>query len=551
MKNKLHGSTWLLGVALAMGSNVLLAQEFEFADDGRLTAPIYRYGDTGGNGEFWDGQELSNNALQFQYTGNGQAGTFVFGVDGTFTTPAISVLGGSTLANLIFGDTGGNGQFWNAAELADNNLQVQYSGNGQAGTYFFGVDGTLTTPILELADGPAGNGQVWTQQEIAANQLQVLYSAQPNPDVAPEFIFSPQGFFETPVLQLGDLAGNGEVWTQQELLAAVTDVDNVPGGNTLQVQYSGAGQAGTFNFGVTGVFEAPILQLADIAGNDQVWTQQELGTAVATANGNGPTNNANNARLQYSGAGQAGTYFFGVDGRFTTPILQLADGPAGNDQLWTLEEIDANVLEVLYSGTPGTNTPSFTFSPFGIFETPILQLADTGGNTQVWTIEELADNNLEIFYSGNPGPAVPSYVFGVNGTLTVPTLVETSDVFYKENIAPINGALEMVRALKGVSFNWKDSGRESIGFVAQDIEEILPQLVHTDTDGHKAVEYSKIVAVLVEAFKEQQQLIDQQATELQVMRQEVSEVRELSARLELLEDYLIPSSGTQTVQVSQ
>ena len=507
---------------------------------------------------------------------------------------------------------------------------MQYSGAGQAGTFNFGVTGVFETPILQLADGPAANGQIWTQQEIAANQLQVLYSAQPNADVAPEFIFSPQGFFRAPVLQLGDLAGNGQFWTQQELLDAVTAVDNVPGGNTLQVQYSGAGQAGTFNFGVTGVFEAPILQVADTGGNGQVWTQQELANQAFqlqySGAGQAGTYNfgvdgtfltpilqlgdtgangqfwsqqelANQTlQIQYSGAAQAGTYIFGVDGTLTTPILQLGDTGAngqfwsqqeladqtfqlqysgagqagtynfgvdgtlltpilqfgdtgGNNQFWDLEELADNSFQVQYSGAGQAGT--YNFGVDGVLEVPVLQLADTGGNNQIWNIEELADNNLEIVYSGNPGPEVPTYVFGVNGTLTVPTLVQTSDAKYKENIAPLNNALDTINALEGVSFNWKDSGRESIGFVAQDIEQVVPELVHTGTDGSKAVEYSKLVAVLVEALKEQQKMIDAQTNELVNLRAEMTSVNELQARLGLLEELLLSDSSIELTQVSQ
>ncbi len=740
MKNQSYRLKLLISATLATGSGLTLAQDFDFANDGRLTAPIYRYGDTAGNGQFWDGQELGDNNLQFQYTGAGQAGTYIFGIDGTFTTPSINVLNGSNFGSIIFGDTGGNGQLWSQQELADNTfqliysaqpnpnvapefifspqgffrvpilqfgdlagnnqfwtqqelqaaatdvdnvpggntLQLQYSGAGQAGTFNFGVTGVFETPILQLADGPAANGQIWTQQEIAANQLQVLYSAQPNPDVAPEFIFSPQGFFRAPVLQLGDLAGNGQFWTQQELLDAVTAVDNVPGGNTLQIQYSGAGQAGTFNFGVTGVFEAPIVQVADTGGNGQVWTQQELanqtfqlqysgagqaGTYIFGVDGTLTTpvlqlgdTGANNQfwtqqelanqtlQVQYSGAGQAGTYIFGVDGTFLTPVLQLGD-TGGNGQVWDLEELADNALQIQYSGaglagtynfgvdgtfltpilqlgdtggngqfwsqqeladqtfqlqysgagqagtynfgvdgtfltpilqfgdTGGNNqfwdleelvdnsfqiqysgagqAGTYNFGTDGVLEVPVLQLADTGGNNQIWNIEELIDNNLEIVYSGNPGPEVPSYIFGVDGTLTVPTLVETSDAKYKENVAPLNNALDTINALEGVSFNWKDSGRESIGFVAQDIEQVVPQLVHTATDGSKAVEYSKLVAVLVEALKEQQKMIDAQTNELVNLRTQMTSVNELQARLGLLEELLLMDSNIQLTQVSQ
>ncbi len=560
MKKQLHRLKFLISAVLAVGSISLLAQDFDFANDGRLTAPIYRYGDTAGNGQFWDGQELGNNNLQFQYTGAGQAGTYVFGIDGTFTTPSINVLNGSTFGNIIFGDTGGNSQFWNAAELVNNNLQVQYSGNGQAGTFLFGLDGRFTSPIYRFGD-TAGNGQFWDAQELGDNNLRFQYSGSgqagtyafgingsftsptiewadnttnPNGQTwasleladqdlqvqysglaqAGTYNFGVDGTFTSPVVQLGDTGGNNQFWDLEELA-----------NNAFQVQYSGNAQAGTYNFGVDGTFTSPIVQLGDTGGNNQFWDLEEL---------------ANNTfQVQYSGNGQAGTYNFGVDGRFTAPIVRLGD-TGGNSQFWDMEELGDNTLQVQYTGNGQAGT--FLFGVDGVLAAPVFQAADTGGNGQVWTIEELADNNLEIFYSGNPGPEVPTYVFGVNGTLSVPTLVQTSDAKYKENIAPLSHALDTINALEGISFTWKDSGRESIGFVAQDIEQVVPQLVHTGSDGSKAVEYSKVVAILVEALKEQQILINDQAHELKVIRDDMVTIRELKANLEWLEQALMPET---------
>ena len=130
---------------------------------------------------------------------------------------------------------------------------------------------------------------------------------------------------------------------------------------------------------------------------------------------------------------------------------------------------------IQYSGA--AQAGSYLFGVDGVLETPVLRLGDTGGNNQTWRIEELADQSMQIQYSG--AALAGTYSFGVNGTLTVPTLVQTSDQKFKENIQPLNNALAMANALHGVSFNWKTSGRASLGFVAQDVEAVLPELVHT------------------------------------------------------------------------
>ena len=82
-----------------------------------------------------------------------------------------------------------------------------------------------------------------------------------------------------------------------------------------------------------------------------------------------------------------------------------------------------------------------------------------------------------------------------------------SDVSLKENIQPINNALDKVSKLKGVTFDWKQSDslleiKEDIGFIAQDVQEVLPELVRENDNGKLSVRDKGIVPVLVEAIKE-------------------------------------------------
>lgn len=83
----------------------------------------------------------------------------------------------------------------------------------------------------------------------------------------------------------------------------------------------------------------------------------------------------------------------------------------------------------------------------------------------------------------------------------------SSDAALKDNIATIANPLDLVSKLRGVDFTWKKNGKKSIGFVAQEVEQVIPQVVDTQEVG-KSVAYSNIVAVLIEAVKEQQKEID-------------------------------------------
>jgi len=89
------------------------------------------------------------------------------------------------------------------------------------------------------------------------------------------------------------------------------------------------------------------------------------------------------------------------------------------------------------------------------------------------------------------------------------TAFYSSDIRLKENIHPIQNALEKVESISGNTYDWKVGYEEfhshkgnDIGVIAQEIEQILPQIVTNRDNGYKAVQYEKIVPLLIEAIKE-------------------------------------------------
>lgn len=94
-------------------------------------------------------------------------------------------------------------------------------------------------------------------------------------------------------------------------------------------------------------------------------------------------------------------------------------------------------------------------------------------------------------------------------TISATTITETSDERLKSNIVPLTDALDIVKALNGKAFT-KDN-KASIGLIAQQVQEVLPQVVITADDeiGTMSVQYGNIVAVLIEAIKEQQIQIEE------------------------------------------
>jgi hypothetical protein len=91
---------------------------------------------------------------------------------------------------------------------------------------------------------------------------------------------------------------------------------------------------------------------------------------------------------------------------------------------------------------------------------------------------------------------------GVSGQLTCTTLVETSSIAFKENINPIENALDTVMQLFGVTYDRKDNKEHEAGLIAEHVYKVAPDLVSLDKDGKPyGIKYTKLGAYLIESIK--------------------------------------------------
>jgi flagellar biogenesis protein FliO len=95
-----------------------------------------------------------------------------------------------------------------------------------------------------------------------------------------------------------------------------------------------------------------------------------------------------------------------------------------------------------------------------------------------------------------------------NGTLFVTNYNTSSDYNLKDNIITITDGLNTIEKLRGVSFTWKNSGEKSYGVIAQELEQILPDIV-SGAGGHKSVNYNALIGFLIEAVKELSDRVDE------------------------------------------
>jgi hypothetical protein len=137
---------------------------------------------------------------------------------------------------------------------------------------------------------------------------------------------------------------------------------------------------------------------------------------------------------------------------------------------------------------------------------------------------------LRIDNLGNVGigTSAPTVRLQVAGDIIANSIAGSSDARFKTNITPIENPLQKVLRLRGVKFDWNKkafpdrsfSDSRAIGFIAQEVEKVLPEVVQTEktAEGYMAVQYDKVVALLVEAIKEQQKQINSLKAELKKQR---------------------------------
>ncbi|MHA4738712.1 tail fiber domain-containing protein [Dyadobacter sp. MSC1_007] len=142
----------------------------------------------------------------------------------------------------------------------------------------------------------------------------------------------------------------------------------------------------------------------------------------------------------------------------------------------------------------------------------------------------MVHDNAIGFYRGNAW----RLVVGSDGIVSANTFFSTSDKRLKTNIQPLDSSLPNIARLRGYTYNWKDpknSAKLQTGLIAQEVEAYFPELVNTDKEGYKAVNYIGLIPHLIEAVKE----LDQKTSEIAELKKELTEVKQLNKRMTEME----------------
>jgi hypothetical protein len=197
------------------------------------------------------------------------------------------------------------------------------------------------------------------------------------------------------------------------------------------------------------------------------------------------------------------------------------------DKTYLSKEINFNKTPIMWSGMevyPGNGATSNLYGTLNVIknpEEPTIPNINTDGNLKV-NLNATINKNLKV-----NGQATFNKDVKMNKKLLLANCgnvakridradrLPSSDQTLKTNITPITDSLSKVLQLNGVEFDFIPGvncgylKKHQIGLIAQDVNKVIPEVVGKNSDGTLGVSYQHLVAVLIEAIKEQQQEIEE------------------------------------------
>jgi hypothetical protein len=226
------------------------------------------------------------------------------------------------------------------------------------------------------------------------------------------------------------------------------------------------------------------------------------------------------ARIAAYSDGTGSKLMFGTSANYASGITNTAITINNKGNVGIGTTTPSNALTVISNWNTYTYPEAFSIT--GTY--PSIAFRSTNANATTW-LNHVADNRTLYWYNdpltNNTNNWTDKMHLDTSGNLTIAGLFSpASDIRLKNNIVNLSGsdALLKVDQLQGVSFTWKGSGLKSLGFIAQDVEKILPELVSTDSAGMKSMNYDGVIPVLVEAIKNQQSQINELKKEIEILK---------------------------------
>lgn len=300
-------------------------------------------------------------------------------------------------------------------------------------------------------------------------------------------------------------AGANGTGGQLDIRAGNAGISGI-GGN-INIDAGAAGTHGTVNLQALG----GNVNIGATGGAAKLNVQTNIGN-VLSLTGLDVSNTSNT--LEVSSVEEAKAAFFSRSGNTgtTNPVVLINENNAN---------ASASTLRINGGATSATGISVNSTSTFGLQR-----------------IVEFKNNNTDRFFVENNGNTT------INGDLLVTGgFFNPSDFSYKKQINTLKNSLSNILSIRGTNYYWKDQElrgeKLQFGVIAQEIEKVFPNLVNTNEEGYKSVNYIGLVPVLIEATKEQQTIIDNQEEEIKTQKKElenlkkqISELKEIVASLQ-------------------
>jgi hypothetical protein len=315
--------------------------------------------------------------------------------------------------------------------------------------------------------------------------------------------------------------GSGDVpfiWQYRANSAAWTEEVRIDASGNLIIGYPGSNQ--TAGVSGTATLYTPAISIGgQTSAGDSMYARRWASRSYQVQTYSG--SNSGFLALQPYG----GSVMVGGSGSTSTNIFEI-QGTSG--QLFSVSD---SFTGTIFAASDVSGVPSIE-----VLDTGLVKFAQYNGQVTINTATIQTGMGLTVFtatYITSLGiGTVASGTLGEIRASNEITAYYSSDIRLKENISIISNPIEIVRQIRGVRFDWTDEyinkrggedgffvRKNDIGVIAQEVEAVLPELVATRDDGYKAVKYEKLVSLLIEAIKEQQQDIDSLKYELNTIKE--------------------------------